>query len=129
MRDSVQQQNDNGATKLAKVGEMQHFDLTTDFGELTISDIRRRGFVYFAWCIGFFVGAMVIGLLPAMFLFIVFYIRFHGGESWQMALSVAVPLWLLAYVLFHQVLHVPWPQSLLGNTFGVLRTFPDYNFF
>jgi TctA family transporter len=122
-----------GRTVREKVQETesgsQHFDLTTDFGDLSVSDIRKRGLVYFTWCVGFFAGAMVIGLLPAMFIFIVAYIRYHGDESWMMALSVAVPLWLLAYFLFHQVLHVPWPQSLLGDTFGVLRTFSDFNFF
>ncbi|MBT7267721.1 MAG: tripartite tricarboxylate transporter permease [Rhodospirillaceae bacterium] len=125
VRDKVQHQDDAAIDEV----EVQHFDLTTDFGDLTVNDIRLRGFAYFAWCIGFLVSAMVIGLMPAMFIFIVSYIRWHGKESWTMALSVAVPLWLLAYMLFHQVLHVPWPQSVLGDTFSILRTFPDFNFF
>jgi len=117
----------DGQKKGAEEG--QHFDLTTDFGDLSVNEIRLRAFSYFVWCVGFFAGAMVIGLLPSMIIFMVGYIRFHGKESWSMALSVSVPLWILAYILFHQVLHVPWPQSLLGDAFGILRTFPNFNFF
>jgi len=120
---------DYGDGQEEKAEDGQHFDLTTDFGDLSVNEIRLRAFSYFAWCVGFFAGAMVFGLLPTMFVFIVAYIRLHGKESWAMAFAVAVPLWLLTYILFHQVLHVPWPQSLLGDTFGILRTFPNFNFF
>lgn len=123
-RDKIQKKDDGSES-----GESQHFDLTTDFGDLSVGTIRGRAFAYFAWCVGFLGGAMLIGLLPAMAIFMVSYIRFHGRESWAMAFSVTVPIWVLAYVLFHQVLHVPWPQSVLGDTFGILRTFPNINFF
>jgi len=113
----------------AEKDEGQHLDLTTDFGDLSRSQIRWRAFGYFAWCIGFFAGAQIIGLLPATIIFMVSYIRFHGRESWAMALSVSVPIWIGVYVLFHQVLHVPWPQSVIGDLWPVLRTMPSINFF
>ena len=106
-----------------------HFDNVTDFGELTQSEITRRGMVYFAWCVGFFAAAGLVGLLPAVLLFMIAYIRFGGGESWAMALAVSVPLWLFCYVLFHTILFIAWPPSLIGNVFPVLRTVQSINIF
>jgi hypothetical protein len=85
--------------------------------------------VYFAWCVGFFAAAGLVGLLPAVLLFMIAYIRFGGGESWAMALVVSVPLWLFCYVLFHTILFVAWPPSLIGNVFPVLRTVQSLNIF
>ena len=110
-------------------GDGKHMDLVTDFGDLSVATIRWRAAVYFGWCLLFLVGAMGFGLLPAMLVFLVGYIRFQGRESWLMTLAVAVPIWVAAYILFHQVLHVPWPQSLIGDLLPVLRVNPLVNFF
>ncbi len=34
---------------------------------------------------------------------------------------VAIPMWLLCYGLFHHVLIVPWPQTVVGDWFPELR--------
>ena len=100
-----------------------------DFGDLPGSEINRRAMVYFAWCAGFLVGAAIIGLLPAVFVFLVAYMRTAGRESWAMTLGVALPLTLGSYILFHNILYVPWPQSLLGNLFPALREIQSLNLF
>jgi hypothetical protein len=91
--------------------------------------VTKRVFVYFAWLLFFFGAAAVVGLLPAMFLFLVGYIRFEGKESWFTTLSVSVPIWAMSYLLFHYVLVIPWPQSLLGDVFPALRSIPWANMF
>ena len=34
---------------------------------------------------------------------------------------IAVAAWAFCYILFHEVLFVPWPQALLGDWFPALR--------
>ena len=106
-----------------------HFDISADYGDLPGTEVTKRVVVYFAWLLFFFGAAAVVGLLPAMFLFLVGYIRFEGKESWFTTLSVSVPIWAMSYLLFHYVLVIPWPQSLLGDVFPALRSIPWANMF
>ena len=99
-----------------------HFDITADYGDLQSNTILRRAVVYFAWCLFFLAAAGVIGLLPAMALYLICYIRFEGKESWKMTLAVVTPVWGLSYLLFHRVLIIPWPQALLGDWLPALRS-------
>lgn len=115
--------------KSEEVSNSRHMDLVTDFGELKRSTIRLRAAIYFGWCLFYFGLGSLIGLLPAMFIFLAGYMRFEAKERWSTVLMIAVPMWILAYILFHQVLHVPWPQSVIGDIFPVLRTNSDFSFF
>lgn len=106
----------------AKPKEDVHFDITADYGDLQPNTILRRAVVYFAWCLFFLAAAGVVGLLPAMALYLIGYMRFEGKESWTTTLAVAVPVWGLSYILFHKVLIIPWPQALLGDWLPALRS-------
>ncbi len=68
-----------------------------------------------------------IGLLPAMFVFLVAYMRLQGRESWSVSLMVATPTWIFSYLLFHRVVAVTWPQSLLGDLFPAIRSIHSLN--
>jgi TctA family transporter len=106
-----------------------HFDIVVDFGEMKPAEIFSRAAVYFAWLLFFFGSAAVVGLLPAMFLFLVGWMRFWGKESWKVTLIVACVMWAFCYELFHNVLIIPWPQSVVGDMFPVLRTINSINLF
>ncbi len=106
-----------------------HFDIVVDFGDLTVATIAQRAAVYFGWCLFFFGTAAVIGLLPAMFFFLVGYMRFTGKETWFMTLTIASSLWIFCYFLFHRVLIIPWPQTVIGDMYPVLRTINWANLF
>ncbi len=106
-----------------------HFDIVVDFGELTKEVITRRALAYFGWCGFFFIAAAVVGLLPSMFLFLVGYMRFWGRASWTATVAIACSLWAFCYFLFHYVLIIPWPQSVVGDMFPVLRTINWANLF
>ena len=71
--------------------------------------------------------AGIVGLLPAMLLFLIGYMRFEGGESWPTTLAIALLTWIVAYVLFHKILIIPWPQALLGDWLGFLRSSNWFN--
>ena len=64
-----------------------------------------------------------------MFLFLVGYMRFSGKETWTTTLTIAVAMWAFCYFLFHEILIIPWPQSVVGDLFPVLRTINAVNLF
>ena len=74
------------------------------------------------WLLGLVAGVHVIGMLPAMGLFVIAYMRIEGRSGWLGTLSIVTPYWLGAYFLFHSMLHLPWPQSLIGDWFPAIRT-------
>ncbi len=108
-------------------GEEIRFDITADYGDLALKTIMWRGVIFFSWCLFFLAAAGVVGLLPAMLLYLIGYMRFEGRESWRMTLAVAAPTWILSYILFHMVLTIPWPQALLGDWLIFLRSSNWFN--
>jgi TctA family transporter len=106
-----------------------HFDISADYGDMNPAEITRRALKYFAWLLAFFAIGALVGLLPSMFLFMFLYMVIEGKERIGLSLIVSGGTWLLAYLLFHEVLVIPWPQSVLGDLFPVLRTIPELNLF
>jgi hypothetical protein len=47
--------------------------------------------------------------------------RLEAREPWYLVLPYAVVMCLFIYVLFDQLLAIPWPPSLLGDYFPDLR--------
>lgn len=95
--------------------------------ELGAGTVLRRGAVFLLWCIGLLGLVKVIGLLPAMLVFLVAYMRFHGRERWSTTLPVAIGTIAFCYLLFHRVVAVSWPHSLLGDLFPVVRSVEMFN--
>ncbi|HUZ75626.1 MAG TPA: tripartite tricarboxylate transporter permease [Stellaceae bacterium] len=83
--------------------------------------LRRRALHYFAWIAGFLVAAAVIGLLPAVFLFILLQMRLEFGERWVHATAASCLAAILLYALFDRTFSLPWPPSLIGDLFPALR--------
>ena len=106
-----------------------HFDIQADYGDLDVKTIFIRAARYFGWLIFFFAAAAVIGLLPAMFLFLVGYMRFEGKESWKLTLIIALPMFIFSYLLFHTLLLVQWPLTVFGDLFPVVREIEWLNLF
>jgi hypothetical protein len=106
-----------------------HFDISADYGDLPGSEITRRVLNYFGWLLFFFGAAAVIGLLPAMFFFMVGYMRIEGKESWKVTLLTGGGVWILAYFLFHKLLVIPWPQTVVGDLMPSVRSIPWLNMF
>jgi TctA family transporter len=99
-----------------------HFDIASDFGELSPGEITRRAGAYFAWLLFLLALTMIIGLLPGIFVFLVLYLRFAADETWSKTMGIAIGLWVPIYILFHRILFIPWPQSMLGDWFPGLRS-------
>ena len=97
-------------------------DLKSEFGDMEGREVYRRFAVYLGWLLLFVAAGYVVGLLPAMLVFMLLYMRYGGGESWSLTLKVAAPIFAIWYGLFHHLLHLPWPPSLIGDFFPALRS-------
>ena len=88
----------------------------------TAEEAKRRALRYFGWCFFILIAALLVGLLPAILIFLVGYLRIEAKEGWKMTLSVGLGAWLISYLLFHQLLRVPWPAAVLGDLLPGLRS-------
>ena len=83
--------------------------------------VRARALRYFGWLAGFLVTGAVIGLLPAIFLFVLLQMRLEFRERWVHAIAASVLAAVAIYALFDRTFALPWPQSLIGDIFPALR--------
>ena len=92
----------------------------TDFG-MPDSAVRRGAVIYFLWLGGLMGLVALIGFIPAIFVFIFVYMHFGFKEPALHAAIYAFATAFLCWGLFHKLLAVAWPQSLLGDLFPALR--------
>jgi len=92
-----------------------------DYG-MSGAALRLQATGYFLWLAGLMVLVAVVGFIPAIAIFIFVYMHFGFREpAWAAALYAAATT-LLCWFLFHRLLAVAWPQSLLGDFFPALRS-------
>ena len=75
-----------------------------------------------AWVLSVYVGTLLIGLLPTLLVFMIGYMRFEGRQPWLRTLIIGIVVWIAMFILFDNLLNMPWPQSYLGDAFPALRT-------
>jgi len=83
--------------------------------------IRRQAAIYFAWMAGLMGLVAVVGFIPAIAIFIFAYMHWGFKEPPANAALYAVATALLCWGLFHKLLAVAWPQSLVGDFFPAWR--------
>jgi hypothetical protein len=88
---------------------------------LTDAVVYGRLAVQVLWLVGLLAGVHLIGMMPALGLFMLLYMTIEGRTRLGTALLIVLPLWAGMYVLFVKLLHVPWPPSLLGDALPWLR--------
>jgi TctA family transporter len=97
------------------------YEVAGEFGGLAETTVYARLLVEMLWLAGLLAGVLLVGLMPAMGLYMFLYMATAGRTRWPAALIITVSLWAGFYVLFVKLLHVPWPPSLLGDAFPDLR--------
>jgi hypothetical protein len=95
--------------------------LDKDLGMSAAVTVHRQAAVYFLWLAVLLALVAVTGFIPAIALFIFAYMYLGFGESPARAAACGVVTALLCWGLFHRLLAVAWPQSLLGDVFPALR--------
>jgi hypothetical protein len=118
---------DGGLADKAKavISEKIHMDIASKTAHLPGDVILIRGFIFFGWMVGFLASMSVIGLIPTVPLFIIAYMRLEGGEKYKHALIMAMIMLTLIYVVFDQLLAIPWPPTLLGDWFPIFKMIPS----
>ncbi len=105
----------------SEIEQTIHMDLESDTGQLATASIVRRAAAFFGWLAAFMISMAGIGLIPTVPIFVIGYMRLEGREPWRLVLPQAIGLTLFIYVVFDQLLAIPWPQTLLGLAFPALK--------
>jgi TctA family transporter len=108
-----------------EVEEKIHMDLTSDTGHLPVREIIIRAAWFFGYLIGFMAVMAVIGLIPTVAVFVVFFMRYEAQERWSLVIPYAICTVLFIYIAFDYFMAVPWPPTLLGDWFPALKRIPS----
>jgi hypothetical protein len=102
-----------------------HMDIVSKTAHLPGATVVGRGFQFFGWMAGIMLLMWIIGLIPAVPIFIISYMRLEGREKWKIVIPMAVCVVALIYIVFDQLLAIPWPPTLLGTFFPALKVIPS----
>lgn len=106
-----------GATQAGGI----HMDVASSNDErLANRTVLLRAARFFGWFLAFLACMGLIGMIPTVPLMIVAFMRVEGRESWRLSLILALCVTALLYGIFQQIIHIPWPSSLLGQWFPML---------
>ncbi|MEW6454429.1 MAG: tripartite tricarboxylate transporter permease [Pseudomonadota bacterium] len=108
-----------------QVEEKIHMDLTSDTDHLPLRTILARAARFFGYLIAFMAVMWLIGLIPTVAVFVVFFMRVEGNERWKLVIPYALVLLFGIWVAFDQFMAIPWPPSLLGEIFPALKVIPS----
>jgi hypothetical protein len=104
----------------AEVGKI-HMDIPSAISHLSPKTIFLRGMTFYGWMVGFMGLMALIGLIPTVPVFVVGYMRLEGRERWRLVIPFAVFVTLFIYIVFDQLLAVPWPSTIMGDIFPNLK--------
>jgi TctA family transporter len=96
-------------------------DVEVDDAGTAVALVTRRATIFLVWILGLYLAIYLIGMLPALFLFVFLYMRIDGTERWSLVFGVAGSITLFNYVLFNSLLRIPWPRAILGDLLPDLR--------
>jgi TctA family transporter len=105
----------------AVVSEKIHMDIASKTAHLPGDVILIRGFLFFGWMVAFLCSMAVIGLIMTVPIFIIAYMRIEGREKYRHAIIMAMIMVSLIYIVFDQLLAIPWPPTYLGDFFPALK--------
>jgi putative tricarboxylic transport membrane protein len=108
-----------------EVGEKIHMDLTSDTGHLPVREIIIRATWFFGYLIAFMGVMAVIGLIPTVAVFVVFFMRFEARERWSLVIPYAAVLLFFIWFAFDYFMAVPWPPTLIGQWWPALKAIPS----
>jgi TctA family transporter len=114
-----------GGGAVAEKSKKIHMDIASKTAHLPTKVILTRGFLFFGWMGGFAACMALIGLIPTVPIFITAFMRVEGREPWKIVIPMAASVVTLIYVVFDQLLAIPWPPTLAGMLFPILHAIPS----
>ena len=100
-----------------------HMDIGTSLTHIPGKIIALRGVLFFSWLVGFMLSMATIGLLPTVPLFVIAFMRIEGRERWTIIIPMAICMMFLIYAVFDQFLAIPWPPTVMGDFFPILKEY------
>jgi len=100
-------------------------DIASKTAHLPGGVILARGAIFFGWMVAFLCSMALIGLIPTVPIFVIAYMRLEGPEKWRHAALMAAIMTTLIYVVFDQLLSIPWPATVLGTWFPYFKFIPS----
>ena len=100
-------------------------DLTSDTAHLATREIIVRAGWFFGYLIGFMAVMAIIGLIPTVAVFVVFFMRWEARERWAIVVPYATALVLFIWFTFDHIMALPWPPTLLGQWLPALKAIPS----
>jgi hypothetical protein len=88
-------------------------DLPVDSSVPVLVVVQRAANI-FGWILGFFAAIWLIGFVISVPLFIILYLGLQAGEKMSVTLIYAGVMLLFLLVVFHYVLHIPWPAGVIS---------------
>lgn len=113
-----------GANSGAGSSQAGHMDSQEDYADLNERQVLLRAVTFLAWLLSFLCSIALIGLIPSALAFVALYMRIEGHERWRLILPTAIGLALFIFILFDQILSIPWPPTIIGNWFPALGMIP-----
>lgn len=92
------------------------FQFTKDIDPVTA---KKRAVIMFGWLLGFFALIWLLGFAIGIPLMMFTYLKFQGGESWALSITLTVIAWLFFYGLFVKLLTLPFPDGLIITWLGL----------
>jgi TctA family transporter len=108
-----------------EVEQKIHMDLASDTEHLPVSIIIKRAARFFGYLIAFMGVMAVIGLVPTVALFVVFFMRYENKEPWKLVITYAIVLVFAISFVFDNVMSIPWPPTLIAQWFPALKFLPS----
>ncbi len=98
-----------------------HMDVDSGTGHLSNRTVLLRACIFFGWMLAFMASMALIGLIPTVPLFVIAFMRLEGREPWRLVLPQAIILTLFIWIVFDQLLTIPWPPTVLGDLVPTLK--------
>jgi TctA family transporter len=107
----------------AKVQQKIHMDIGSNITHLGAGYILKRGAMFFGWMVLFLLSMATIGLIPTVPIFVTTFMRVEAREPWKIVIIYAAVMTVLIYGLFDQLLAIPWPPTVVGDMFPLLKAY------
>lgn len=111
-------------TEEQKKHQKLHMDLAA-VSDLPLEQTLRRAAMFLGWVLGFTGSVALIGVIPSIPIFIVAFQRMEGRLPLWRCLLTAILLVGFVYIVFDQLLNLPWPRTQLGQFFPAARIIPS----
>jgi TctA family transporter len=105
--------------------QKMHMDLTSDTAHLATRVIVQRAARFFSYLVAFMAVMSVIGLIPTVAVFVVFFMRYENQERWSLIIPYTVVLLVSISFVFDYVMSIPWPPTYIGVWFPELKFIPS----